>query len=78
MRDKSPNNANLNNSDFNLNNTNMEDDILDKINEEAQKFEYNNVIFSEDIYDKYEKVTEQQFKDMIKEKKYFYDSLIRL
>lgn len=39
-----------------------------KINKEAQKFE-NNVISGADIYDKYEKVTEQQFKEMIKDKK---------
>lgn len=68
LREKSTN-SNLNNSEFNLNNTNIEDDLMAKINKEAQKFE-SNTISGEDIYDKFEKVTEQQFKEMTKEKKY--------
>jgi hypothetical protein len=68
IRDKSPI-SNLNNSDFNLNNTNIEDDIMAKINKEAQKFE-DNIISGEDIYDRYDKVSENQFKEMIKDKKY--------
>jgi len=70
LREKSPNSY-LNNSEFNLNNTNIEDDLMSKINKEAQKFE-NNAISGEDIYDKFENVTELQFKEMTKEKKYLH------
>jgi len=61
-------NSNLNNSDFNLNNSNNDEDIMAKINKEAQKFE-NDVITGDDIYDKFGKLTDQQYKEMIKDKK---------
>lgn len=61
--------TNINSSDMNLNQTINDDDIIFKINEEAKNFEKNNIISGNDIYDKYNKVTEQQFKEMIKDKK---------
>lgn len=60
---------NNNNSDFLNNSNNIDDDILQKIDDEAKNFENTNIISGNDIYDKYEKVTENQFKELFQEKK---------
>ena len=51
------------------NSNNIDDDILQKIDEEANRFENTNLINGNDIYDKYDKVTENQFKELFQEKK---------
>ena len=58
----------LNNSDLIVNNSSNDDDIFKNINKEAQRLE-NEIISGNDIYDKYDKVTELQFKELIREKK---------
>lgn len=57
------------NDNSNLNENDLDDDILQKINDEAKKFENNEIISGNDIYDKYNKVTENQFKELFQEKK---------
>ena len=51
------------------NSNNNDDDILQKIDYEANKYENNNILSGSDIYDKYDKVTENQFKELFQEKK---------
>ena len=63
------NSSNLHNSDFILNNTNIEEEVINKINQEPKIYNIDS-LEQKEIYNKYNKVSEVQFKDLIKDKKY--------